>query len=120
MAHTTYDASSAKAKELRKKAGAYVRSLRHAADLTQRDVAQALNLDYYTFISQLESGYGRVPPNLYVPLAQVLGVDPKEFTKSMIKYYDPFTYEGLFGKHPYIETTDTLKERTARNSKKKG
>ena len=120
MAHTTYDASSAKAKELRKQAGSYVRTLRHAADLTQREVAQALHLDYYTFISQLESGYGRVPPNLYIPLAKVLGVNPHEFTREMVKFYDPFTYEGLFGKHPYIETDDTLKERTARNTKRKG
>tara|TARA_Y100001973_G_scaffold105087_1_gene176978 strand:+ start:1928 stop:2164 length:237 start_codon:yes stop_codon:yes gene_type:complete len=76
-------------------------------------MAELTNLEYYTFISQLECGVGRVPPHLYVPFADALGVKRDEFTKEMIKYYDPFTYKGLFGEDPYsmkFETDRSKKE----------
>ena len=101
MAHTTYDASSPQALRLRKAAGKYIARLRKEAGLTQREVAVYLDLDYYTFISQLEHGAGRVPPHLYVRLAECLGLVPEDFVKQMVRYYDPFTYAGLFGQHPY-------------------
>ena len=62
MVHTAYDASSEQSKRLRKVAGKYLAQLRKDADLTQRLLADAVGLDYYTFISQLECGAGRVPP----------------------------------------------------------
>ena len=108
MAHQSYDASSEKAKILRKKAGAYIKNLRKDACLTQREVAVALNLDYYTFISQLESGYGRVPPNLYRSLADILEVKCSVFTKEMMRFYDPFTFDAMFHEtpKPYVSAED--------------
>ena len=64
--------------------------------MTQRELADVLGLSYYTFISQLESGHGRVPPHLYVHYARALSVDPHEFAKVMLRHYDPFTYQALF------------------------
>ena len=101
--HTTYKANSKEARALRKKAGIYLKACRNASGLTQRELAKAVDIDYYTFISQLECGQGRVPPNLYVPLAKAMDVDLEEFTKTMLKYYDPFTYHALFKLHPYDE-----------------
>lgn len=120
MAHQSYDASSDKAKILRKKAGAYIKSLRKDAGLTQREVAVALNLDYYTFISQLESGYGRVPPNLYRSLADILEVECSVFTKEMCRFYDPFTYDAMFHKtsQPYVSAEDDDELPTKDNKRK--
>ena len=85
------------AKKLRKEGGKWLRSLREAADLTQRELAQKVGLDYYTFISQVENGTGRVPPDLLEPWAEAIGMDTHDFTKRLISYYDPFVFKALWG-----------------------
>jgi hypothetical protein len=60
-------------------------------------LAQTVGLQYYTFISQVENGTGRVPPHLYEKFADALGVGVADFAKHMLMYYDPFTYKALFG-----------------------
>ena len=91
------DASSEHAKKLRKLGGQYIRRLREASELTQRDLAERCGFKYYTFISQIENGSGRPPPHLYEVMAKTLNVPVAEFTKHMLMYYDPFVYKGLFG-----------------------
>jgi transcriptional regulator with XRE-family HTH domain len=98
MAYAEYSNQGAKAKELRKKAGRYIRSLREAAGLTQNDLSKALGLDYYTFISQVETGMTRVPPDKYRLWATALKVEVEEFTRTLLSFYDPFTYDALFTK----------------------
>ena len=85
------------AKKLRKQGGAYLKKLRNKAGLTQREVAEASGFKYYTFISQIENGAGRIPPNQYESYAKAVGVDLAEFVKDMLKFYDPHTYKCLFG-----------------------
>jgi len=85
------------AAKLRKEAGAYVRQLRKTAGLTQQQVAKALGLDYYTMVSQMELGKTRVPPDRLFQMAEVLGVEPKVFAKRLLKYYDPYMWQILFG-----------------------
>ena len=83
--------------ELRKEGGAWLKSLREARGLSQRKLADLIGTDYYTFISQLETGRGRIPPDRYVAWADALGVEPREFVKNVLQFYDPITYEILFG-----------------------
>ena len=83
--------------KLRKKGGRYLKKLRVSAGLTQRDVAEKTGFKYYTFISQIENGSGRIPPNLYAAYATAVGVEPSEFVTNMLKFYDPYTYKALFG-----------------------
>jgi transcriptional regulator with XRE-family HTH domain len=64
--------------------------------MSQRDLANALDLDYYTFISQLENGRGRIPPQRYVDWAEALGQEPRSFVKTLLSFYDPITYGILF------------------------
>ncbi len=85
---------------LRREGGAWIKSLREKAGYTQRSLAVALEIDYYTFISQIENGRGRVPPDRYKLWAEVLKVDPKEFMQGLMRYYDPYAYEMLFGEFP--------------------
>ena len=82
--------------ELRKAAGIWLRELREQASLSQRDLARMVGADNYTFISQLETGRGRVPPDRYAQWASALGVDPKLFVKRLLSFYDPITYGFLF------------------------
>jgi transcriptional regulator with XRE-family HTH domain len=87
-------------KKLRKQGGTYLKKLRNSAGLTQRELAEASGFKYYTFISQIENGYGRIPPNLYKDYAKAVGVNLAVFAENMLKFYDPYTYKCLFGPAP--------------------
>jgi transcriptional regulator with XRE-family HTH domain len=86
--------------ELRREAGDYLRELREKRGLSQRDLASAVGTQYYTFISQLETGRGRLPPDRYLVWAKALGIDAKDFVKRLMRFYDPVTYGILFGVKP--------------------
>ena len=83
--------------ELRRAGGIWLRELRERRGLSQRDLARLVGAEYYTFISQLETGRGRVPPDRYRVWASALQVDPTLFVKQLLSYYDPVTYDILFG-----------------------
>jgi transcriptional regulator with XRE-family HTH domain len=84
------------AEALRKRAGAYLRRLREAQELTQLDVAERVGFRYTQMIGQIENGRGRLPPDRYVDYAKALKVDPKEMVRRLLWYYDPFTAAVLF------------------------
>ncbi len=82
--------------ELRRAAGAWLRSLRERRGLSQRELAHRVGSEYYTFISQLETGRGRIPPDRYHVWAKALDVEPRLFVQTLLGYYDPITYHLLF------------------------
>lgn len=82
--------------ELRKKAGLWLRKKREAAGLSQRELASQIGVDYYTFISQLESGRGKVPADRYEAYANALDVAPRDFAMTMLRYNDPHIYSLIF------------------------
>lgn len=82
---------------LRLEMGRWLRQLREDRDLSQRDLAKVLKLDYYTFISQLENGRGRIPPGRYAEWADALGVDRRRFVAQVLYFTEPHTYDILFG-----------------------
>ncbi len=84
------------AKEQRATLGHWLKSLREAEGLSQRDLAARLNLDYYTFISQLENGRGKIPAYRYAEWAVALGQEPRNFVRELLRYYEPLTYKILF------------------------
>ena len=58
--------SSKITKELRGQAGSWLRELREKRGLSQRQLANKVSAEYYTFISQLETGRGRIPLDRYL------------------------------------------------------
>nr|ANO58288.1 Cro/Cl family transcriptional regulator [uncultured Alphaproteobacteria bacterium] len=100
MAYTKYRIDKVGARKKRIEAGEYIKSLRLAHDpkITQRALADKLKLTYYTFVSQVETGAARVPPEAQVAWAKALEVDPKEFATRLLSYYDPHTHRAIFGK----------------------
>ncbi len=84
------------ASELRKKAGAWLRARRCELGLSQRELAYRVNMEYYTFISQIEAGRGRVPSERLSDWADALEMAPREFAINLMKYYDPHTYNMVF------------------------
>lgn len=77
--------------------GQWLKSLREDKGMSQRELASALDLEYYTFISQLENGRGKIPPQRYRSWAEALDLSPKEFVTTLMSYSDPVTYDILFG-----------------------
>jgi transcriptional regulator with XRE-family HTH domain len=88
--------ADAQAKQLRKQAGAWLKELRGRAGLSQIELAQQLGFKYYTFISQVENGFGRVPTESMEAWARALGTDPSAFARKLLSYYEPELYRLLF------------------------
>lgn len=88
--------AEAEAKRLRKDAGRWLKQQRQAAGLSQVQLAQRLGLKYYTFISQVENGFGRVPISLMEQWALALDIDPTAFAKRLVSFYDPELFRLLF------------------------
>src|SRR5262249_31228890 len=88
--------SSELTQKLRTQAGIWLRELREKRGLSQRELADRVGAEYYTFISQLETGRGRIPPDRYLAWAHALGIDKREFVRTLMSYYDPVTYGILF------------------------
>lgn len=89
-------AGAEESKEHRLALGAWLRDLREEQGLSQRDLSEALGLDYYTFISQLENGRGKIPSNRYRDWAKALGQDSRTFVLKLLMHYDPVSYDILF------------------------
>ncbi|MDI1263573.1 MAG: helix-turn-helix transcriptional regulator [bacterium] len=84
-------------KQLRKLAGDWLKQRRADAELSQADLAARLGLKYYTFISQVENGFSRVPTEIMGAWASELGLEPAAFARHLLKYYEPELYRLLFG-----------------------
>ncbi len=90
--------SDADVQALRRAGGQWLKSLRTSRGLSQRELASAVGAEYYTFISQLENGRGRIPPDRYQLWAEALGVPVWTLVFNIMRFYDPVTFEILFGK----------------------
>ena len=85
------------ARQLRKQAGDWLKQRRADAGLSQIDLAARLGLKYYTFISQVENGFSRVPTEIMAAWASELGLEPAAFAKHLLLYYEPELHRLLFG-----------------------
>lgn len=86
-------------KRLRRDLGAWLKSKREEAGLTQADLAERLGLKYYSFVSQVENGIGRIPQDIYAAWADALGVPRREFALTAIAHLEP-------GLHRMLDTPD--------------
>ncbi|WP_367715673.1 helix-turn-helix transcriptional regulator [Nitratireductor sp. GISD-1A_MAKvit] len=93
---TEYNQGESHALQLRREAGRWLKDKREEKKLSQRQLADLLGFEYYTFVSQLETGRGRIPPERYVDWANALGIEPRVFVKTLMRYYDPITFNILF------------------------
>lgn len=113
------------ARELRRRFGRWLKERREARGMTQADLAQALGLKYYSFISQVENGIGRIPQSLYAPWALALSIEFDEFAWAALSKLEPGLYDMLqnardfdasAGARPSIATNEAAPARgTAEN-----
>ena len=98
VARSARQAGSRDANEVnpKKRAGTWLREQRQKAGLSQMDLANKLGFKYYTFISQIENGFGRVPSQSMGDWARALGLRPSQFARVLLGYYDPALFHALF------------------------
>jgi transcriptional regulator with XRE-family HTH domain len=99
--------------ELRAQGGRWLRELREKRGMTQHQLAQKVGAEYRTFISQLEQGRGRIPPDSYLVWAEALGLEPREFVRTLMSFYDPVTHNVLCGGQ-WQQATPSLSQRVRR------
>jgi DNA-binding XRE family transcriptional regulator len=92
----TTPARAAATKSLRQEAGRWLRAAREARGLTQAQLAEQVGLRYYTFVSQVESGMGRVPIEAQGAWAAAVGLEPSEFARTLLRHYEPELFRLLF------------------------
>ena len=100
MNNHSKDENPSRLSVLRKEAGSWLKKRRCELGISQRELACRVNMEYYTFISQIEAGRGRVPSERLQVWAEALEVDTREFAIRLMKYYDPHSYELIFDEDP--------------------
>jgi transcriptional regulator with XRE-family HTH domain len=88
---------------LRHSLGIWLKEIREGAGLSQRQLADILEFEYYTFISQIENGKGRIPSNKYIAYAEAVSISKEEFVKKLIRCYEPVAYSVLFPENEIIK-----------------
>ena len=94
--------SSPETQELRRDAGKLLKHLREKAGLSQRSFSAEIGSPVYTFVSQIETGRGRVPPDQIRVWAKAYGLEAREFLLMIMRFYDPETFAVLFEGEPEI------------------
>lgn len=93
-----FKANAPDTRKLRREAGAWLAELRNKSGLSQTQLAEKLGLKYSTFISQIENGYGCVPAESMQAWAEALGIEPSQFARRLVSYYEPELHRLLLDK----------------------
>lgn len=96
----------------RKEGGKWLKDLREKRGLSQKELAELVDVQFNTFISQLESGRGRIPPERYELWASALGIAPHTFVERILFYYDPATHRIIFGRNPADDASEVVAPRS--------
>jgi len=96
MNNTAHARQENETQDLRKQAGLWLRQQREKSGLSQTELAERVGVEYYSFISQIENGRGRIPSTRYAQWADALQMNRKTFVYQILRYYDPATFALLF------------------------
>lgn len=94
---TSADLRGVERTDNRLEVGRWLKQQREAAGLTQRELALKIGSLYYTYISQVENGQGRIIPERWELWAKTLNVHPRIFAMKMLEGYEPVAYKMIFG-----------------------
>jgi transcriptional regulator with XRE-family HTH domain len=88
-------------KQTRRQAGTWLKELREGAGLTQMELAGRLGFKYYAFVSQVETGFARLPTEKIEAWAKAVGVNPAWFARRLLSHYEPELHRVLYDRaHP--------------------
>lgn len=85
--------------------GAVVRKFRERLDMGQKEFSKAMGYSSPEWCAMIESGARKMDIDLAAKAAQILKINPKDFTLLALSQYYPATYRELFGtKNPSMPT----------------
>lgn len=96
--------------ENRRIVGDYIAELRRAMGLTQLDVAKALGMRDAA-VSAIELGRNSLPPERWMAMADILGVNRRKFAKEITRWYNPWQFAMLFPTELSEKALEGLPER---------
>lgn len=88
--------------------GKLLKEARVEQGFTQKALAEALGLEYYTMISQMELGYISIPASIWGPIAVTLKMDESDWVLRCLHEYQPDVYRALFHNRTLREAGTTL------------
>src|SRR3954468_5327280 len=94
--------SAPETQELRREAGKLLKHLREKAGHSQRSFSAEIESPSYTFVSQIETGRSRVPPNQIRVWANAYDIEARSFLQMIMRYYDPESFAVLFEQEPEV------------------
>ena len=103
-------ATSVRQEFLRRTIGTRLKKARELAEMTQKEVADRLGVEYFTFVSQMENGRIAPPPSMWRKLADILGLDQAEFITHCLYNLYPEVYGALYGKKARVGVMEQVRE----------
>lgn len=92
----------------RESLGQVLKDARTRQGFTQKALAEALELEYYTMISQMELGYISIPASLWMGIAKVLKMDEYRWVMICLSEYHPEVYKAIFNNRSISESSMVL------------
>lgn len=89
--------------------GEALRNKRTSEGYTQKALADALGIEYYTMVSNMELGHMSIPPSLWGPIANALRMNRQEWILMCLSEIQPEVYRALFGIKDHHEVAKALK-----------
>ena len=90
--------TNAKMAKLRKEAGRFLQRTRLAANLTQREAAEALDKGWGQYVSAIETGRMELKREHMEAWADAVGLQHPYFAQRMLAYYQPTLSKMIFPK----------------------
>lgn len=81
-------------------AGSWLKGIRQKRGLTQQQLSVALHLKRLQNVSHIEAGYVRLPPDLFRPWSEAMGLQDRRVAMLLISFYTPDLFAILFDEAP--------------------
>lgn len=94
---TSEDISGLDRSDNRIEIGRWLKAQREAVGLTQRELAAQVGTLYYTYVSQIELGQGKIVAERWETWARALEIHPRIFSMKLLEAYEPHAYRLIFG-----------------------
>ena len=88
--------------------GSALKDARQAMGYTQKALADALGLEYYVMVSQMELGYMNIPAPLWTPIADKLRLNRAQWVTRCLQEIQPEVFKAIFGNKSRAEVEQLL------------
>lgn len=88
--------------------GIRVQEARTQKGMTQKELAELLELQYCSMISQIELGYISLPASLWIPVSEALSLSRCDWVLDCLSEIQPQIFSSIFGGRPRDHVLECL------------